>query len=120
MRNDDIDALIARIEQQHTGNKRPKIRQRWTGVVVVEVRHNGATALQDLLDRIERQSSSRWVIEDKSYGSGWISFVGSYTAKGANADDAEKMVRRLAAKGNEITVGEIGIHTTNIVPAAEG
>lgn len=115
-RDDDIEALITRVEKERTGSKRaPKIMQTWLGLVAVEVLTDDT---DDLLDVIVNKSSALWRISHLARGNGWVSFFGSYTAKGANADDAESLVRRLADK-NGFEVGEVAVRTRPpVIPAA--
>jgi hypothetical protein len=91
VRHDDIEALIRRVERER-GNRSGKIMQEWHGSVAASVA-DGAIAA-GVLEALSARKNSRWLVIDLAYGAGWVSFRGVYTAKGANANDADTFVRR--------------------------
>lgn len=118
-RQDDIPDFIRDVEREASGNKRAKILQTWIGEVAVKVPHDFKATPEEgkgplaqvLARRIVRHSSKNWSWTLKSFGDRWLLLDGSYRVKGANAYDAEKVI-----KGLGIPDSHIAIRTKIVIP----
>lgn len=114
MRQDSVLDLIARAETAHQkAAKRVKVTQRWSGCVGVWIDPN---EVEQLVDALTSLKNRRWQIDPERihHGSNWVSFYASYTAKGANANDAENLVRRYVRIEDD---EKIAIDSVTVVPA---
>lgn len=109
MRHDDTHALITRAEQR-AANKQGKVKQRWTGDFAVEL-ENGDGA--SLALAIENGLPKSHTVGELAHGSYWVAGSTSYAAKGANADDIEKAILRIATK-KEIKILEVAVNTHGV------
>lgn len=119
-RHDDVEALIAKAEQESTGKRTAKIKQSWAGLVGVHVVKGHAQLLADAINSKMSRAATWKANEAGEYsvvtnGDNWVSFFGLYVAKGANANDAEKLVIA-AAEAAQIQVLEIAIDTRAVIP----
>lgn len=106
-RHDDVAGLIAEAQAATEGRRTTKVRQRWTGDVAARTRPGEGHALGL---ELQGKSPKSWDHAIVAAGDNWVSVGTCYVAKGANADDAEKLVRRAADKIG-VTIDAVAVDT---------
>jgi hypothetical protein len=115
-RRDDVEALVAKAVKEATGKRPPKMNQRWYGLVAVHTERGQAAGLLEAVKNTAHAGSNpRWsIIDDAVHQDNIFTFYASYAAKGANANDAEKLVRSVADSGMVNILG-VAVETDGVV-----
>jgi hypothetical protein len=116
-RDDDIEGMIRTVVKAR-GKKPHKLRQEWTGEVVV-IEPTKVSPLQ------RDWASASWRFSPYSAGNAgkggqlddvmYIVFTAAYRAAGANANDAVQM----ACKAFGVEPRQVGVRTLNVVHVAD-
>lgn len=111
-RRDDISDFIADIEQTaDNAPRKPKVLQRWTGSVAVPLRP-GKSA-QDIIAALPRNVRWHFHVSQEKLGV-WAMLWVEYTAKGANADDAERKIAAIF----DVNTDQVAVYTERVIPVA--
>lgn len=111
-RRDDFPDMIAKIESKGSVRK-PKINQTWRGEVLVPL----VDSQISILEALNAVQSDRWKIFLRAKKEGlWAIFGAQYTAKGANADDAEQKFAKIFDIKDSNT---IGVRTETVSPVGD-
>jgi hypothetical protein len=112
-RQDDIDSLYDLVGEER------KPLQRWSGRFAVVLTDGAKPGDTDLVAQYVQALTESWDITDLSVTGPVVDVTGSYTARGANANDAEKVLanalRATGLAAREVNGRQYHVFTHNVV-----